>query len=187
MTENQERPRGAPTHEAIWPKDLFAQGIGWVIVARFKSAGRRVEAGVFLVDVFCLGVKLAVYESGDTDDYHQRIRDHYQSKFPMAPVEPACARKLVEQAVGYAQNLGFLPHPDYRKAARVFGPLRAEQCPASFTFGHEGKPFYRRGPRETEQDARRIVQHLQTRCGEGNFHYLVRLGEAADIDRFTQD
>jgi len=40
-------------HEALWPKDLFERGIGWVIVARFKSAGQRVEAGVFLVDVWC--------------------------------------------------------------------------------------------------------------------------------------
>jgi hypothetical protein len=28
----------------------------------------------------------------------------------------------------YAQDLGFVPHPDYKKAARVFGGLRAEQC-----------------------------------------------------------
>ena len=35
------------THEALWPADLFEKGIGWVIVARFKSAGQRVETGVF--------------------------------------------------------------------------------------------------------------------------------------------
>jgi hypothetical protein len=45
----------------------------------------------------------------------------------------------------------------------------------------EGKPFYRRCPRETEEQARRIVSHLQQHCGSGNFAYLVMLGEAGDI------
>ena len=105
----------------------------------------------------------------------------------MVATEPCCARKLVEQAVQYAQGLGFAPHPDYKKAARVFGGLRAQQCSQKFTFGHEGKPLYRRGPGETEEQARRIVWHLQQRFGSGNFEYLVMLGEAGDIDRSFEE
>jgi hypothetical protein len=56
------------------------------------------------------GRKLAVYEVTDTDDYRRRSRDHYVSSFPMVPIEPACAGQLVEQAVQYAQGLGFAPH-----------------------------------------------------------------------------
>src|SRR5271169_3500743 len=137
MTAAQDLTHRPPTHEALWPKDLFEKGIGWVIVARFKSAGQRVEVGVFLVDVFCLGVKLAVYESCDRQDYIHRIRGHYQSDFPMTDVEPWCARKLVEKATEYARGLGFAPHPDYKHAARVFGGLRAQQCAQHFTFGRE--------------------------------------------------
>ena len=57
MSDEQALRSPGARHEAIWPKDLFTAGVGWVIVARFKSGGRRVEAGIFLVDVFCLGVK----------------------------------------------------------------------------------------------------------------------------------
>ena len=103
--------------------------------------------------------------------------------FPWSRPNRGAPAKLVEQAVQYAQGLGFAPHPDYKKAARVFGGLRAKQCSQKFTFGHEGKPFYRRGPRETEEQARRIVSHLQQHCGSGNFAYLVMLGEAGNIDR----
>jgi hypothetical protein len=171
------------THEAIWPKNLFEQGIGWVIVARFKSAGRRVEAGVFLVDVGCLGVKWAAYENCDRQDYLQRIQKHYESKFPMVPAEPGCVRKLVEQATEYARGLGFAPHSDYKKAARVFGGLNAGECAQHFAFGREGKPFYCRGPRETEEQARRIVWQLEQRCGTGNYHYMVALGDSQQISR----
>jgi len=171
------------THEALWPKDLFENGIGWVIVARFKSAGQRVEAGVFLVDVFCLGVKWAAYESCDQQDYLNRIRGHYESEFSMVAVEPWCARKLVEQAAAYARGLGFAPHPDYKKATRVFGGIHAEQCAQHFTFGREGKPFYCRGPKETEEQAQRIVWQLEQRCGPGKYDYLLALGDSEDIGR----
>ena len=144
------------TQEAFWPTDLFSQGLGWVIIARFKAQGQRVQAGVLLADVFCLGAKLAVYEDCDREDYRPRIRDHYQSRFPMVSVEPCCARKLVEQAV---------------------------QCAQQFTFGCRGKPFYRRGPRETEARVLAIVRHLERRCGPGHYDYDVRLGEAKDITR----
>src|SRR5271165_7173765 len=77
MTEDLSRRVGQPTHEALWPTDLFTQGIGWVIIARFKSNEVRVQAGIFLVDVFCLGAKLAHYEDCDGDDYRRRIRNHY--------------------------------------------------------------------------------------------------------------
>ena len=114
------------------------------------------ETGVFLVEVFCVGAKLAVYETGDGQDYQRCIRDHYLSRFPMVPAEPACARKLVEQAVRYAQTLGFGPGPDYERATRVFRGLHAGYCPQEFAFGHQGKPLYRRGPRESEAQAPRL-------------------------------
>ena len=171
------------THEALWPSDLFSQGVGWVIIARFKAKGSRVQAGIFLVDVFCLGVKLAFYEDCDFDDYRRRIRDHYQSDFPMVLVEPCCARKLVEQAVQYAQSLGLAPHPDHKKAARVFGGMGTAKCDKQFTFGYKGKPLYRRGPRETEEQALRIVRHLEKRLGPDNFDYLIMLGDAENITR----
>ncbi len=184
MAENQEPLIQPPKHEALWPTDLFEQGVGWIIVARFKSGGRRVEAGIFLVDVFCRGVKLACYEDCESGDYRERVRKHYLSRFAMVTLEPCCARMLVEQAVQYARALGLPPAADYKKAARVFGGIHAEQCVERFTFGQQGKPFYRRGPHETEAEALRILRQLEQCCGIGNFEYDVMLGEAKDIQRF---
>jgi hypothetical protein len=67
------------------------QGIGWVITARFKSNEVRVQAGIFLVDVFCLGAKSAHYDYEDCDDdyYRRRIRNHYLSRFPSPLVTKA--------------------------------------------------------------------------------------------------
>ena len=183
MNDDANRGPGQPTHEAFWTSDLFSRGLGTVILARYKSGGRRVESGVFLVDVFCLGAKNAMYSIFERADYEARILDHYRSKFQMDAVEPCCARKLVEQAVQYAQALGIAPHPDYKKAARVFGGLEAGQCAKKFTFGDEGKPHYIRGPGETEAQARLILRQLELRCGPGKFNFTIPLGDAEDITR----
>ena len=104
----------------------------------------------------------------------------------MVSAQPCCARKLIEQAVAYASALGFATHPDYQQAARVFARLSAAACVQEFTFGYQGKPFYRRGPRETENQARRIVRHLEQRCGPGNYDYLVPLRKTDKINRFFE-
>jgi hypothetical protein len=163
-----------PKHEALWPTDLFEKGIGWVIVARIR--GQRIETGVFLLDVACLGVKRAFYDDYWTPEtYQTHIIDHYFAQFPMERVAPECARKLVEQAVQYAADLGFPPHPDYRAACRVFGGIRSEDSSKEFTFGRDGKPFYVSGPNDTEEKSRRIVEQLARRCGAGKFDYIVSL------------
>ena len=74
------------------------------------------------------------------------------------------------------RDSGLAPHPDYQKAARGFGGVQAAQCAQPFTFGYRGKPFYRRGPKETEARALAIVRHLERRCGPGNYDYEVLPG-----------
>jgi hypothetical protein len=53
-------------------------------------------------------------------------------------------------------------------------PLTPEE---RLVFGRDGQPFHRRGPRETEEQALRIVQQLARRLGEGNFDHLVMSGD----------
>lgn len=171
-----------PTHEAYYASNLFEHGIGWVVAARFKSGGQRAEVGVFCVNVWCLGVKVAHLDNTTPETYRSKIPGHYAADFPMIPIAPCCARKLVEGAVQYAAHLGFAPHPDYKQASRVFGGIKPEACAEEFVYGKNGKPFYLRGPSESEDRARLIVRQLEHRCGKGNFDYLVTLGTTADIN-----
>jgi hypothetical protein len=130
MAGNSDRPSRPPTHEALWPKDLFEKGIGWVIVARFKSAGQRVEAGVFLVDVLCLGVKWAAYESCDRQDYLDRIRGHYESlrtwttrKRPgyLADYMPSNVRSTLALAVTASPSIAAVPRKPKSRHDASFG------------------------------------------------------------------
>jgi hypothetical protein len=160
-------------HVAYYPKELFERGLGQVVVARFKGGGQRVEAGVFLIDAWCLGVKNAFLTELTPATFQTKLLDRMRDECTVVPIEPACARKLIEQAVKYAAGLGFAPPPDFKQAARVFGGIKAADCPQSFTFGKDGKPLYFQGPNESPEQAERILVQLERRSGKGNYHFVV--------------
>jgi hypothetical protein len=165
------QPANCPIHECLIPENLFELGIGHLVFSRRLPDG-RIAFSMFLLDVFCLGVKNAFFATVSREEYEQRIR-HWRGPETFQPVLPECLRKLVEGGVAYARELGFNPHPDYTVASQIFGDVNASGCATEFTYGHEGKPLYCSGPNETEAQARAIVDHLARRLGAEGFHFLI--------------
>ena len=163
----------APIHECLMPERLFDIGLGSVIVSRRLPNG-FIGAAVFLVDVFCLGIKDAFYDRLAPAAYAQRVTHLRHETFK--PIQPACARKLVEEAEAYARDLGFPPHPDYQRARQIFGDIDTTACPEHFVFGKDGQPFFMSGPSDTPARCRRILDTLTERCGPEGFHFMVAGG-----------
>jgi hypothetical protein len=161
----------APIYESLVPANLFEQGIGNLVFSRSLPDGRLALA-VFLLDVFCLGVKDAFFAIVARDAYAKRLSGWSMAE-SLQPMDPGCFRKLVEGGVAYARKLGFNPHVDYALAHQIFGDEQATACSRSFQYGHAGKPFYISGPHETATQVRIIVEKLQRRLGPGNFDFLV--------------
>lgn len=166
----------APIADCLVPTHLFEQGIGTVWMTRRLPDGRCAVAGI-LVDVFCLGVKNAMYkivEAGEYPDVMASIRGNPAES--LESQHPSCARKLVEGALAFAKDLGFEPHADYRIARLIFGDIDPGACPTPFVFGKNGKPFFINGPYDTPAIQRKIVKQLERRCGPGGYDHLVMQG-----------
>ena len=168
-----------PIYECLVPEELFEIGLGNVIVAR-KAPYGKIALSPFVVDVFCLGVKNAFFNVSDEDDYEEDIKvrlieSHSGQGF--VNIHPSCARKLIEGAVAYAEELGFRPHSDYRNAKGIFGDIDPGACPENYIYGKGGKPFYLRGPNESPSMTKRIINQLHKKCGKDGYHYMVELDE----------
>jgi hypothetical protein len=159
--------------EALRSAKLFDSGCGYLVVSRFKADG-RVEAGFFVLDVFCLGVKDAdFHQFNSVNDYQESLLNRLFRDEEPVRMTPAAGRKLAEDAVSYARGLGFSPGADYKKASRVFGGITTADCDEQFVFGKDGKPFYIQGPWESPAGAERILRALEARCGEDGYDYIV--------------
>jgi hypothetical protein len=157
-----EQAAGAPILHCGYMADLWQKGIGEVLLSRTLKNG-KVAFAAFLVDVYCLGVKNAMFNivsRGQYDDLCDRLR----RRAPIVPIEPEAARKLVEGAVQYTGNMGLSPHPDYHTAKLIFGDISTEACTKEFTFGLNGKPCFIPGPYDgparCEQVFHAIARHL---------------------------
>jgi hypothetical protein len=140
---------------------LFQSGMGAVVIARFKSGG-RVEAGVFLLDLYCLGVKNAFFHQCHEDEFAEFLADMLRGAGGGPPEEHSGAwgRKLVEGAADYARRLGFSPHRDYKIGARVMGGIDPKQCSETFAYGFNGKPLFIAGPNDGEERCSQIMRIL---------------------------
>ncbi len=148
------------------------QGIGWVVLSRAASNG-SVAVASFLVDSYCLGVKDVFAEILPRSAYDDIYLRKMIADMPSRSVEPAEARKLLEEAVAYARGIGLPPHPDYPRAMNLFGDINAADSDARFEFGKDGKPLFISGPNDSPERCKQIVAILDKTCGPGLFDYIV--------------
>ena len=169
---------GMPLHECLIPRVLYDQGIGNIIISR-KMPNGDIAAAFFLVDIYCLGVKNCFFAVIPPGAYAQRI-DQLVQKERAEYAESACTVKLIEDAVTYAEGLGFHPHRDYLTIRGIFGSIDPTTCLREFEFGKDGKPLYISGPNETMADSKRIVGILDKKLGAGGFDYLLNINPGED-------
>ena len=170
-----------PVLRALVSTRLWENGIGHMVIARQEGEGRLVF-GVYLVDVFCLGVKNAFWRAGSMADFKDLVQKMGET-LELVPVTPACLVKIIQGAVEYAASLDFPPHPDYRHAARLLAGIDPSACDQEFRFGKDGKPLYIQGPNESFAVAQAIMRRVEDAGG----HFIIGgpvsdAGEFADFD-----
>ncbi len=175
----------SPVHAAYIADTFSKQGIGHVIIARAIPDG-RIVAGVFLVDVYCLGVKNAFMMVQSPSDFENAIEQQFSIN-DLKPATPACARKLIDDAIAYARDLGFEPHRDFRDASVVLGDIDPAECDQSYTFGKDGKPLYIAGPHDSDAMIHRVMTQLRNRGGPDGSHFMIPLNDPSEEEALGLD
>ena len=163
-----------PLLECLIPEEWQdTKNILQIVVARRSPQG-QVAAGVFLVDLACLGVKdgfPAVFPS--QREYEQRLRRQVTGRQKMMRADLNLAAKIIREATEYAARLGFRVHPDAVEAMPILGDANPDACDVPIPLGGpDGKPMYIAGPYD---NVRAIMNRLLRTLGPGGFSYLVPL------------
>lgn len=189
-TLEMEMAMRGPVDECYAADNIFDGGMGSVIVSRQSGAG-HFAVGVYLIDAYCLGVKDA-FARLYTDGEFRRLLDGTNETQRMRRVEPSYTRKLIEDAVAYARDLGLEPHPDFKYARRLLEGIDASACTTEFTFGLDGKPFFVAGPYDSEERINQIMAAISRKRDPGEYHFMVPLSPDAeffvgDEDQYDDD
>ncbi len=152
----------------------ITDGMVTVMLLR-KTPHGSLLMGTVNLDLYCLGVKNAFLGEATLFELNRRIDGQGFEEY-----DPAKAKKLILDSVEYAENLGFKPHPDFRKAFKVFNNIDSEGITHEFEFGCKGKPLFISGPYDNPSKCRKIMEQLKRKCGEGNFDFIAASGENID-------
>ena len=145
------------------------QGLVRIVLSRKQPDGNLVF-GVYLVDIFCLGLKntfcnancpLSKYE---TEIKPKAFRDVHPVDCPSE-----LAHRIIYGAIEYASELGFKPQKDFKLSKCILDEKDKIGEMPKIDFGKDGKPFFIAGP---DDNAELIISKLDKKLGTDNFHYL---------------
>lgn len=157
-------------------------GIAPVVVARMQPDD-RVLYGVYMIDLYCLGIKDCYTRTNISPAQFERDLPKLCAHEPEA-CSVEFAHELVYGAMDYAQNYGLDPHPDFKGSLgdKVLDPPDAHPRAHGIEFGKDGKPFFVSGPYDDERKISRVLNTLNRTAGEGNYHYLASFGGMDTFD-----
>lgn len=157
---------------ADWDSTHLAQ----TVIVRRASSG-NFTVGAYLVDTMCLGVKDVMMHHDLSPSKYRDFMEHYYS-FGYTECGVDFVHQLIYQAIDYANQLGLMPHKDFKRSQKFLIPRDKITEDHQFSFGQEnGKPLFIQGPHD---NARAIMNKLEKAVGVGNFDYILAVSDEED-------
>ncbi len=175
--------RSLPIAECWITKDWQNAGMCNVIVAR-RHKNENTTLGIYLVDLYCLGLKDADYEFNVSPADYKRIKQHPAE---IEACEYVLAHNIIYGAIAFAEDYGFKPHKDFAIAQYILEEDDENVELMELEFGREGQPFYTRGPHDDNAKVNMIKSTLMRTAGEGNFTVIDSLDDDWDDDEHWDD
>lgn len=171
----KQKARTLPIHECwineAWDKRKMAN----ILVARRHTNG-HFTVGMYLVDLLCLGVKDAFYQFNiSVYEYNSLLRERLLAE-PDKKVDYQLVHNIIFEAIEFADLYDFQPHKDFTSVAQYI--LEDDEDDGielmDIECGMDGKPFYMRGPGESDARAKQIIAQLRSIAGDDGFAYADR-------------
>jgi hypothetical protein len=155
------------------------EGLIQVAIARQQPDG-LIAFGVYLVDVYCLGLKNTFCNANiSAAEYQRDVIGHVSQTTPMERCNPELAHQMVYQGIEYAAQFGFRPQRDFKWSQYILAPRGELPEPYKLTFGKDGKPLFISGPYD---NAQAILARLERNPGPGNYDYVIMAGGFEEDD-----
>jgi hypothetical protein len=180
----KQRARKLPIVKAYINTDFRENGFACCLIARQQGGGKYL-IGIYMVDVFCLGVKNSSIKMGLTEQEFQDFTIEYYTSMNMSykEYEPNYVQNVIWGAFEYAEELGFAPpnYCDFDITQYILDPIDEVDF-IEIEFGQDGKPFYIAGPNDNIQ---KIRNTLDKKLGTGGYHFLHPIsGDVLDTGEF---
>jgi len=178
----RKKARNLPIYECLVNTEWKKQGVAHMVVAR-KHTNGNITACMFLVDLFCLGIKNTQYLFNIPETEYQNKKDEIEH-IVFEPISYTLAHNIVFAGLEYAEEYGFKPHKDFTSITQFMLEEDTEDIELiEIECGKNGKPFYVNGPYEDQAKINQIIAQLKRTAGTGNYDFEI----VDEDDEFNED
>ncbi len=172
----RKKARSLPIYECLINTLWKEQGVAHIVVARNHTNG-NITVCMYLVDLFCLGIKNTQYLFNIPEAEYQEKKDEIE-QIVFEPISYTLAHNIVFAGLEYAEEYGFKPHKDFTSITQFMLEEDTEDIELiEIECGKNGKPFYVNGPYEDQAKINQIVAQLKKTAGPGNFDFMLVDGD----------
>ena len=171
-----------PLHKCCIGKNWQKTGISNVVIIR-KVFDESFIAEIYLVDIWCLGVKDAfIRKNLSNSDLQYLCNNISLASDGVIEISYEDARSIVLGSLNYAAKIGIQPHPNWHSSNNMIEPNRTFEN--KFEFGKKGKPLYVAGPHDKNVEAGYIKK---VAAAGGNYVATVDIPSVDELEDNTED
>lgn len=169
----RKRARNLPIHKCYISDDWKENGECNIIIER-KHGNGNITLGVFLVDLFCLGVKDTFYQYNISELEEEEFLGRFTGDNKVTEAGYNLVHNIILSAVEFAEDYGFKTHKDFERITQYILAEDTEDIPLmEIECGKDGKPFFVASDDMNEKEISRIISTLEKTAGPGNYSYLL--------------
>ena len=171
----RQKARNLPIVECFITPNWKDCGECNIIVTRQHVSGNY-TLGIYLIDVYCLGVKNAGYRYNINEIEYDEIKERFPGNAESINYNEV--HNIIYGALAYAEDLGFKPHKDFGVAQYILEEDTDEIPQVDYEFGCDGKPHL---IVNTRAELNRYLPILKKAVGD-DFDFYVREDEEDDYE-----
>ncbi|MDE6423768.1 MAG: DUF1186 family protein [Muribaculaceae bacterium] len=141
----RERARRFPIVECKINRKWKETGECSIVIVRQRPDGNFI-VGMYLVDMYCMGVKDAYVIPNATREDVEHIMKNTPDEDEMTDIPYAEAHNMIYGAIEFAEEAGITPHSDFKLAEYVLEEDTDDIPIIDFEYGHNGKHLLVIGP-----------------------------------------
>jgi hypothetical protein len=176
----RQRARTLPLHECLVNTGWEDSHMANVLISRKHSNG-YITACLYLVDLFCQGVKDTTWFFNIPYFEYKDIIDDIRDQMDIDHIKYELAHNIIFAAIEFAEEYGFYPHKDFSSVTSFMLEEDTDEIELiDIECGLNGKPAYIRTPNHSEREASMIISKLEKNPGAGNYIFMVETDDATD-------
>ena len=172
----QTRARSLALDKCYINGDWKESGMASILVTRKHVTGNH-TVGVYLVDLFCLGLKDSYYFFNiDDDRLEEIIGNHFTDEIDYNTVH-----NIIYGGIEYSGEIGFKPAKEWSVTEFILEPDDDNIPLVDIEFGKNGRPYFLFYESDETYKTYDIINILEKNVGAGNYE-AVRMIEAEEND-----